>query len=41
MGSSVELATTLTGIVDVAEVVYFEERAQLLGWSPAEDDAAG
>jgi len=41
VGSSVELATTLTGIVDVAEVVYFGERAQLLGWSLAEEGAAG
>ncbi len=35
VGSSVELATTLTGMVDVAEVVYFGPRAQLLDWSPA------
>ncbi|WP_448610112.1 hypothetical protein [Geodermatophilus sp. URMC 60] len=41
VGSSVELATTLTGIVDVAEVVYFGERAQLLGWSRVEEEAAG
>jgi hypothetical protein len=41
VGSSVELATTLTGIVEVAEAVYFGERAQLLGWSPAEEDTAG
>jgi hypothetical protein len=41
VGSSVELATTLTGVVDVADVVYFGERAQLLGSSPAEEGAAG
>ncbi len=41
VGSSVELATTLTGIVDVAEVVYFGERAQLLAWSQAAGNAAG
>jgi hypothetical protein len=41
VGSSVELAATLTGIVDLAEVVYFGERAQLLDWSSAEEGAGG
>lgn len=40
VGSSLELATTLTGMVDVSEAVYFGERAQLLAWSPNEDTSA-
>jgi hypothetical protein len=35
VGSSVELAATMTGMVDVAENVYYGERAQLLDWTPA------
>jgi hypothetical protein len=34
-GSNVELAATMTGLVNVAEQVYFGERAQLLHWAPA------
>ncbi|KGH48625.1 hypothetical protein IN07_01295 [Modestobacter caceresii] len=33
-GSDVELAATMTGLVNVAENVYYAERAQLLRWSP-------
>lgn len=34
-GSNVELAATMTGLVNVAEHVYYGERAQLLHWTPA------
>jgi hypothetical protein len=34
-GSDVELAATMTGLVDVAENVYYGERTQLLRWTPA------
>src|SRR3954463_5732198 len=34
-GSNVELATTMTGLVNVAENVHYGERAQLLHWTPA------
>lgn len=32
--SDVELAATMTGLVNVAENVYYGERAQLLHWTP-------
>src|SRR4051794_22436185 len=34
-GSDVELAATMTGLVDVAENVYYGQRAQLLRWTPS------
>jgi hypothetical protein len=34
-GSNVELAATMTGLVNVAENVYYGERTQLLHWTPA------
>lgn len=40
-GSSVELAVTMTGLVDVAESVYYGERAQLLAWTPDATIQAG
>jgi hypothetical protein len=40
-GSTVELAATLTGLVDLAEAVYYGERAQLLASAPSATRKAG
>jgi hypothetical protein len=37
VGSTVELAARLTGLVDVAADVFHAERAQLLAWVPETD----
>ena len=37
VGSTVELAARLTGMVDVAAGVFHAERAQLLTWAPGTD----
>jgi hypothetical protein len=37
VGSTVELACRLTGMVDVATDTYYGERAQLLSWAPPEE----
>ncbi|SNR82066.1 hypothetical protein SAMN04488107_0042 [Geodermatophilus saharensis] len=40
-GAIVELAARLTGLVDVADNVYYAERAQLLRWEANDEPAAG
>lgn len=40
-GAIVELAARLTGVVDVADNVYYAERAQLLTWAPGAEQPAG
>jgi hypothetical protein len=40
VGSTVEVAARLTGMVDVAADVFYAERAQLLNWAPAPAPAA-
>jgi hypothetical protein len=41
VGSTGELAARLTGMVDVAAVVFHAERAQLLTWAPGTDEEVG
>ncbi len=40
-GAIVELAARLTGMADVADNVYYAERAQLLTWAVGTEQAAG
>jgi hypothetical protein len=37
VGSTVELACRLTGMVDVVTNTYYGERAQLLSWAPSQE----
>ena len=40
-GAIVELAARLTGMVDLADNIYYAERAQLLTWAVGTEQAAG
>lgn len=40
VGSAVELAVRMTGMVDLAADTYYGERTQLLTWSPGEHVSA-
>ena len=41
VGSKVELASRLTGMVDVVTNTYYGERAQLLSWASAHERPPG